>query len=300
MLRGDEMWCQLFSEPGAGSDLANLSTRAERDGDEWVVTGQKVWTSSPDRARWGMLLARTDGGVPKHRGISYFLLDMATPGIEVRPLRQMTGESHFSEVFLDGVRIPADNLLGERGRGVADRPDHAQQRALVDRRRHRAPTPAALIEFARRFDGVTADPLVRQRAGRRAHPLRAAALPALPQPDRAQPGPPPGRRGVGDEARLRPLHEGAHRGGHRHPGRPRHAGRRRRGRRRHVAAAVPALAVAAHRRGQRPGAGQHHGRAGAGPAARAAHRQGRRRSATSPVARSRFRADDRRPHPPPC
>jgi len=161
MLRGDEMWCQLFSEPGAGSDLASLTTRAERDGDEWVVTGQKVWTSSPDRARWGMLLARTDSDVPKHRGISYFLLDMATPGIDVRPLRQMTGESHFSEVFLDGVRVPTANLLGGEGEGwrVTQTTLNSERSSIAG---GMGATPAALIELARRF-GATADPLVRQR-----------------------------------------------------------------------------------------------------------------------------------------
>ena len=161
MLRGDEMWCQLFSEPGAGSDLAGLSTRAERDGDEWVVTGQKVWTSSPDRARWGMLLARTDGDVPKHRGIGYFVLDMATPGIDVRALRQMTGESHFSEVFLDGVRVPAGNLVGGPGDGW-----RIAQTTLTSERSSIAggvgATPDGLIAFARRF-GAAADPLTRQR-----------------------------------------------------------------------------------------------------------------------------------------
>jgi alkylation response protein AidB-like acyl-CoA dehydrogenase len=114
---GEDIWCQLFSEPGSGSDVAGLATRAVRDGDDWILNGQKVWTTVAHLSKWGMLLARTNPDVPKHDGLSYFVLDMQAPGVEVRPLYQITGEAEFNEVFLNDVRIPHARMLGKEGQG---------------------------------------------------------------------------------------------------------------------------------------------------------------------------------------
>ncbi len=117
MFTGEDAWCQLFSEPGSGSDLAGLSTRAVRDGDEWVISGQKVWNTLAHIADRGMLVARTDPEAPKHKGLTYFGLDMHAPGVEVRPLRQMTGEAEFNEVYLTEVRVPDADRIGDVGEG---------------------------------------------------------------------------------------------------------------------------------------------------------------------------------------
>ena len=164
MLRGDEIWCQLFSEPGAGSDLAGLRTRALRDGDEWVIDGQKVWTSGAHHSDFGILLARSDPDAPKHRGITVFLLDMRTEGVEVRPLRQINGMAHFNEVFLSGVRVPHDQVLGDVNDGwrVAQTM-LANERSLIGGGGRVGWRDIA--DAARRL-GATSDPVARQALAR--------------------------------------------------------------------------------------------------------------------------------------
>ena len=166
LLSGEDLWCQLFSEPGAGSDLAGLGTRAVRDGDEYVVNGQKIWTSLGHVARYGILIARTDPEAPKQQGISYFVCPMDAPGIEVRPIREMTGVHLFNEVFFDDVRLPAANLVGEEHGGWAlakvtlgnERVNLSAPGALWGR----GPTAEDLLELVRAWGGCD-DPLVRQR-----------------------------------------------------------------------------------------------------------------------------------------
>lgn len=176
MLRGEQLWCQLFSEPGAGSDLAALATRAERDGDEWVINGQKVWTSLGQFADYGILLARTDVNAPKHEGITYFIVDMTAPGIDIRPLVQMTGHAHFNEAFLTDVRIPKANVVGEVGEGWK-----IARTTLTSERASIAGGGAGwsveeLIDTAR-VQGVADDPVIRQELAQ-AH-IRSVTLKTL-------------------------------------------------------------------------------------------------------------------------
>ena len=166
MLAGEEIWCQLFSEPGAGSDLANLSTRAVRDGDEWVVNGQKVWTSLAHHAAYGILIARTDPDVPKHSGVSYFICPMDTPGIEIRPLIEMTGAHIFNEVFLTDVRLPAEALVGEENNGwTLAKVTLGNERVSLSSGGllwGNGPSGSDLFDLVRAAGGVR-DPLLRQR-----------------------------------------------------------------------------------------------------------------------------------------
>lgn len=162
MLTGEDCWCQLFSEPGAGSDLGGLRTMAVRDGDEWVINGQKVWTSGAQNSDWGILLTRSDSEAVKHRGITYFLVDMTTPGIEVRPLVQITGVAHFNEVFLSDVRIPHENIVGEVHGGWAPiMTTLSHERTLIGGGGSRV-SMQELFALAARF-GTADDPLIRQK-----------------------------------------------------------------------------------------------------------------------------------------
>jgi len=204
ILTGEQTWCQLFSEPGAGSDLAGLSTSAVLDGDSWVINGQKVWNTSAHHADMGMLLARTDASVPKHQGITYFALPMHQPGVEVRQLRQMNFHASFNEVFLTDARVPRGNVIGEVGAGWAAalttlayerrfsalrRPDYspAPGRALDEARAEaddhfatyswypqRAGRPDLIVEHAKAA-GVAGDPLIRQAVARLITMHRASA-----------------------------------------------------------------------------------------------------------------------------
>jgi alkylation response protein AidB-like acyl-CoA dehydrogenase len=165
-LYGEEIWCQLFSEPAAGSDVAGLRTRAERDGGEWVINGQKIWTSGAHYSDYGLLLTRSDPNVPKHAGLTAFFIDMKAPGIEIRPIHQMSGASHFNEVFFTDLRVPDSQRLGAPGQGwkVAITTLMNERLAVGEQRR---PDIQDLIELARSVElegrPAIANPLVRDK-----------------------------------------------------------------------------------------------------------------------------------------
>jgi alkylation response protein AidB-like acyl-CoA dehydrogenase len=196
---GEEIWCQLFSEPDAGSDLAALSCRAVRDGSEWHVTGQKVWSSRAHYSKWGLLLARTDVDVPKHAGITAFALDMSAPGVSVRPLRQMNGDVHFNEVFMDDAVVADDDRIGEVGDGwrVAITTLMHERGALGP---GGGPGRRELLELVR-SRGAATDPLIRQRAAAVVSQLEVGRLTNLRARAAMQGGRPPGPEGSG--AKLR-------------------------------------------------------------------------------------------------
>ena len=192
ILSADEIWCQGFSEPESGSDLASLKTRAVRDGDEWVVTGQKVWTTYAHEAKWCMLVARTDTEAPRHRGLTYFLLDMEQDGVEVRPLVQITGESEFNELFLEEARVPHENIVGGEGNGwsVAITTLMHERAGLAFALQVRVQVALRELRDLIREAGLDGDPVIRQRYGQlvaEAKVLRLTAYRGLTRD--AAPGP---------------------------------------------------------------------------------------------------------------
>jgi alkylation response protein AidB-like acyl-CoA dehydrogenase len=181
IVRGDELWCQGYSEPNAGSDLANVATRAELDGDEWVVTGQKVWTSLAHWSDWCFVLCRTDRDAPKHRGISYLLVPMRQPGVEVRPIVQLTGTSEFNEVFFDGARTGAADVVGDVNGGwkVAMRTLAFERGASTLGQQLAFENELRQVTDIARKNGASADPVMRQRLARAWIGLRIMRFNAL-------------------------------------------------------------------------------------------------------------------------
>jgi alkylation response protein AidB-like acyl-CoA dehydrogenase len=199
---GEEIWCQLFSEPDAGSDLAALTTRAERDGEVWRMTGSKVWSSRAHYAEWGLLLARTDPDVPKHAGITAFAIAMHAPGVEVRPLRQMNGDTHFNQVFLDGAPVPDGDRIGDVNKGwaVAITTLMHERGAIGGGGAGGLGTEADVFSIAR---GATQTaPVVRDRAVSLYAALEVARWTAQRSRAAAQAGRPPGPEGSGAKLRL--------------------------------------------------------------------------------------------------
>ena len=223
IVTGEDMWCQLFSEPGSGSDLAGLTTRAEFDGENWIVNGQKVWNTSAHHAKWGMLLARTNWDVPKHRGITYFAFPMQQPGVVVRPLRQMNGHASFNEVFLTDARVSPQNVIGEVGQGWAaalttlaherrlaagiGRPQRGEGRALDEYRAEQAEVMAPYVWYPQRAGrvdlvierakatGRNSDPALRQEIAKLLATARASEWTARRAQAARALGRPPGPEG---------------------------------------------------------------------------------------------------------
>ena len=197
---GSEIWCQLFSEPDAGSDLAGLAARAERDGDTWHVTGAKVWSSRAHYSKWGLLLARSDPSMPKHAGITAFALDMTCPGVDVRPLKQMNGDTHFNEVFLDRAAIPDDDRIGSPGDGwriaitclTHERNSIGQGWGTVTRRH--------ILDLAR-TTGAAGNPVRRQQVAKLICALEVNRMTTMRAKAAARAGRPPGPEGSGAKVR---------------------------------------------------------------------------------------------------
>ena len=275
MARGDEVWCQLFSEPGAGSDVAGLTTRATRDGTGWVIAGQKTWNTGAHFCKWGVIIVRTDPDAHKHRGLTCFIVDMDSPGIDIRPIRQMDGGSGFNDVFFDKVAVPDENRVGEIDDGwrVAIT-TLMNERAAIGARGMAGFGPSDLVRLARASDGPRGraidDSAVRARIADFPRPRGRPSLHHLPHPHRPLPGgdPGPGERNpqAGREppeaadGRLRARARGA--GGRSHGRRVRRPVRLARG-----------TGHAARGRNRRDHA-QHHRGAGARAPGRAAGRQG--------------------------